>query len=476
MTAFGRLDGRPVGCLANQALVAGGTIDAAACEKGARFIATCDAFGLPAGSLIDVPGLLIGRRPRAACWAVAAPAKYELGHGEVARAGGAAQGYGLGYYAMAGGRSSTPMPASHGPRRGARDVVEARWTWPAQGLRVRAGCRRTRRQEIIDEIRARIARCRPAEGFGVDDLINRAPRAPPDRGAAPRPTAGTWACRRSSVRSRPSDSGRPAMDQNLEQPAGRPTFRRVRRHQPAPFCAGLLAGLRRRGDPHGPHDAAGRQPGGSRAGRRWIALNLKDPAAISACLALLKCADGLLEGFRPGVMERLGLGPDGAGAQRQDRLRPHDRLGPDQPLAQAAGPRHQLHLAQRCARRDRRAGAAGGAAEPGGRLGGGSMCLAFGLRSRRPRAGARRKGQVVDCSMVEGSASLLTGGVRIARRGRHGRPARQQRSRRCSAVLRPVSLRRSGKWMSVGWIEPFSRCCWTAWPRRRGDQARENDH
>ncbi|MGH1558833.1 CoA transferase [Caulobacter segnis] len=73
-------------------------------------------------------------------------------------------------------------------------------------------------------------------------------------------------------------------------------------------------------------------------GRRSVALDLKHPEAIETCLKLLEGADGLIEGFRPGVMERLGLGPRrGAGPQSQAGLRPHDGLGPDGALRQAAG-------------------------------------------------------------------------------------------------------------------------------------------
>jgi len=60
ITSFARLAGRPVGFIANQPLKIGGILDANACEKGAHFIALCDAFGLPLISLIDVPGFYIG--------------------------------------------------------------------------------------------------------------------------------------------------------------------------------------------------------------------------------------------------------------------------------------------------------------------------------------------------------------------------------------------------------------------------------
>jgi hypothetical protein len=80
---------------------------------------------------------------------------------------------------------------------------------------------------------------------------------------------------------------------------------------PGPFCGMLLSDLgadvvrvdRKGGRGGAPSDITSR-------GRRSIALDLKSPDAIEAVLKLLESADGLIEGFRPGVMERLGLGPD----------------------------------------------------------------------------------------------------------------------------------------------------------------------
>ena len=90
---------------------------------------------------------------------------------------------------------------------------------------------------------------------------------------------------------------------------------------PGPFCGMLLSDLGadvvridRAGDvrPGNPNDVGGR-------GRRSVALNLKDPADVETALKLMEKADGLIEGFRPGVMERLGLGPDVA-LQRNPKL------------------------------------------------------------------------------------------------------------------------------------------------------------
>ena len=108
---------------------------------------------------------------------------------------------------------------------------------------------------------------------------------------------------------------------------------------PGPFCAMVLADLgaevirlERKGAPApAPEDFVLR-------GRRSIALDLKSPAAIDAALRLVSTADALIEGFRPGVMERLGLGPDACLA-RNPRLA-YGRMtgwGQDGPLAQSAG-------------------------------------------------------------------------------------------------------------------------------------------
>ena len=74
-------------------------------------------------------------------------------------------------------------------------------------------------------------------------------------------------------------------------------------------------------------------------GRKVIELDLKDKASIAQVLDLLASADALVEGFRPGVMERLGLGPDVVLARNpQAGLRPHDRMGPGRPAGERRRP------------------------------------------------------------------------------------------------------------------------------------------
>jgi alpha-methylacyl-CoA racemase len=145
-------------------------------------------------------------------------------------------------------------------------------------------------------------------------------------------------------------------------------------------------------------------------GRRSVALDLKKPEAIEAVLRLVEKADALIEGFRPGVTERLGLGPDDC-LKRNPRLI-YGRMtgwGQEGPLAQAAG--HDINYI-----------ALSGALHSFGRkgdvpvpplnlvgdFGGGALYLALGVVAGLLEAGKSGKGQVVDAAMVDGAASLMT--------------------------------------------------------------------
>ena len=91
-------------------------------------------------------------------------------------------------------------------------------------------------------------------------------------------------------------------------------------------------------------------------GRKVVELDLKDKGAIAQVLDLLSNADALIEGFRPGVMERLGLGPDVVLARNPKLV--YGRMtgwGQDGPAGAGRRPRHQLHLGDRRAGRDRHA-------------------------------------------------------------------------------------------------------------------------
>ena len=145
-------------------------------------------------------------------------------------------------------------------------------------------------------------------------------------------------------------------------------------------------------------------------GKRSVALELKQPAGIEAALRLLERADGVIDPFRPGVLERLGLGPDVCLA-RNPRL-VFGRMtgwGQDGPMAQAAG-----HDANYIAL----AGALHIIGRPGekpypplnyvGDYGGGACMLAFGMACAFYEARGSGQGQVIDCAMSEGAAILTT--------------------------------------------------------------------
>ncbi len=145
-------------------------------------------------------------------------------------------------------------------------------------------------------------------------------------------------------------------------------------------------------------------------GRRSVALDLKKPEAIEAVLRLVEKADALIEGFRPGVTERLGLGPDDC-LKRNPRLI-YGRMtgwGQDGPLAHAAG--HDInYIALSGALHS--FGRKGDAPVPPlnlvGDFGGGALYLALGVVAGLLEAGKSGKGQVVDAAMVDGAASLMT--------------------------------------------------------------------
>ncbi|MBM7423347.1 CaiB/BaiF CoA transferase family protein [Spongiibacter marinus] len=147
----------------------------------------------------------------------------------------------------------------------------------------------------------------------------------------------------------------------------------------------------------------------SERGKKSIALNLKDPRAVEALLNLCETADALIEGFRPGVAERLGIGPEECMARNPKLV--YGRMtgwGQTGPLSQAAG--HDINYISL-------SGALHGIGRAGdkpvpplnlvGDFGGGGMFLAFGVVSAMLEAQRSGAGQVVDVSMVEGSAALM---------------------------------------------------------------------
>jgi alpha-methylacyl-CoA racemase len=184
---------------------------------------------------------------------------------------------------------------------------------------------------------------------------------------------------------------------------------------PGPFAGMMLADL---GADVVRIDRADRVRGGDPAkppadvlarGRRSVAVDLKQAQGVEVVLRLVEQADVLIEGFRPGVMERLGLGPEVC-LERNPRL-VFGRMtgwGQEGPMAQAAG--HDINYI-----------ALAGALEPIGRagqkptpplnlvgdFGGGGMLLALGVCAALVERGRSGKGQVVDAAMVDGAATLM---------------------------------------------------------------------
>jgi len=175
VTALARLGGRPVGIIANQPLRLGGMLNSDACDKGAHFIALCDAYGLPIISFIDVPGFSIGSgAERTSLGRRSAKLVFEWGHATVPRISIVVRkGYGLGYFAMCGGRSFSADACLAWPSaeicamsiEGAIDVAFRKEY-------ERAPDPQERRREMIEETRTKIGALRAAEGFGIDDIID----------------------------------------------------------------------------------------------------------------------------------------------------------------------------------------------------------------------------------------------------------------------------------------------------------------
>jgi crotonobetainyl-CoA:carnitine CoA-transferase CaiB-like acyl-CoA transferase len=180
--------------------------------------------------------------------------------------------------------------------------------------------------------------------------------------------------------------------------------------------------------------------------RKTIALDLKDPAAIELVLTLVEGADALIEGFRPGVAERLGLGPQACLARNPKLV--YGRMtgwGQEGPLAQYAG--HDL------------LNAIGRSGQPPsiplnliGDYAGGSLYLAMGLLAAILHARNGGAGQVVDAAIVDGTASLATTffGMQAAGIWRDQRGTNITDS---GSHFYDVYECADGKWITVGPIE-----------------------
>jgi alpha-methylacyl-CoA racemase len=179
---------------------------------------------------------------------------------------------------------------------------------------------------------------------------------------------------------------------------------------PGPFCGMMLSDM---GAEVIRVDRKSSRPGSSKdvlaRNRQSIAVDLKSPEGVATVLRLVESADALFEGFRPGVTERLGLGPDDCMARNPKLV--YGRMtgwGQDGPLAQAAG--HDINYIALT-------GALHAIGRKGerpvpplnlvGDFGGGGMLLAFGMVCAMLEAQQSGKGQVVDAAMTDGASTLM---------------------------------------------------------------------
>ncbi len=224
---------------------------------------------------------------------------------------------------------------------------------------------------------------------------------------------------------------------------------------PGPFCGMLLSDLgadvvrvdRKGSGRASPADVTSR-------GRRSVALDLKSPDAIEAVLKLLENADGLIEGFRPGVMERLGLGPDVV-LKRNPKLVFGRMTGWGQfgPYAKAAG--HDMNYIAITGALH----AIGTTEKPVpplnlvGDFGGGALYLAFGLMAGIIHARETGEGQVIDCAMSDGAASLMAMFYGFKGAG-IWKDERRSNLLDGGAHFYDTYQCSDGKWISIGSIEP----------------------
>lgn len=228
---------------------------------------------------------------------------------------------------------------------------------------------------------------------------------------------------------------------------------------PVPFCGMLFSDLgadvlridRRDGRRYSPYSVETR-------GRRSLILDLKDPSATLLTLRLIEKADALIEGFRPGVMERLGLGPD-AVLKRNPRLVYGRMTGYGQTGPAANQPGHDLNYVALSGALH----ALGSADRPAvplnllGDFGGGALYLAIGVLAALRHVARSGKGQVIDCAMSEGVASFM-GMIYGEHAAGRWQDERERNIIDGGAHFYNNYVCADGKWITIGSIEtPFYR-------------------
>ena len=189
--------------------------------------------------------------------------------------------------------------------------------------------------------------------------------------------------------------------------------------------------------------------------RPSIAVDLKHPGGVETVLRLVDGAEALIEGFRPGVTERLGLGPEDCAA-RNPRL-VYGRVtgwGQEGPLARAAG--HDLNYIALTGALDA-IGRRGGPPTPPlnlvGDYGGGALYLALGVVAALYEARESGQGQTVDAAMIDGAASLMTSAYALRAAGISDGP-RGENVLDSGAHFYDVYETSDGRYVSVAPVEP----------------------
>ena len=226
---------------------------------------------------------------------------------------------------------------------------------------------------------------------------------------------------------------------------------------PGPFCGMLLSDL---GADVVRIDRAGKNRPGTPVdvmsrGKRSIALDLKNQDEIETALKLLEQADGMIEGFRPGVLERLGLGPDVV-LKRSPKL-VYGRMtgwGQHGALSHAAG--HDLNYIAITGALHAMGDGDGRPRPPlnlVGDYGGGALYLAFGMMAAIINVKNGGEGQVIDCAMSDGAASLATMFYGMKAMGMWT-DEREANLLDGGAHFYDTYECSDGKWVSIGSIEP----------------------
>ena len=228
---------------------------------------------------------------------------------------------------------------------------------------------------------------------------------------------------------------------------------------PAPFCGMMLADMGaevlridRQG---GGADLLGQRHDVLARGRRSVALDLKKPQGVETALRLIAGAEVLLEGFRPGVMERLGLAPEIC-LERNPCL-VYARMtgwGQDGPLAKAAG--HDINYIALSGALSAIGTPASGPVPPlnlVGDFGGGGMLMAFGIACALVEAKRSGRGQVVDAAMADGAA-LLTAMIYSLKGNGLWPGGRGENLLDGGAAHYGTYQCADGKWVAIGPLEP----------------------